>query len=118
MSNNIYTALFYFMNEEVSVIEVKRTDIPEDSDKDKMYHWLKYTQGSKKIERLRFRSMSSEVVNGNNINIRAFADGELRFDKDFAKFLHCNDGHLIMNRPVQDIPDELSGQINSFLSSL
>ena len=117
MSHNNITALYYFMNEEVSLVEIKRTDIDTD-DKSKLFYWLKLLKSSNQLERLEFKSMSSEIVNDNNINIRVFEDGELRFDNDFAKLLHKTEGHIVMNKPVSEIPAELMKRLSEYLEEL
>lgn len=110
MSNVNFTPLFYLMNENFNLIEVKRNDLPEDSPLDQVYHWLFITNETKKIEKLSFKSMSEEMVNGNKMNIREFANAELRFDDAFAKFQIENNGHLFMNSPVDQI-SELSNEL-------
>ena len=82
-----FLPIFLFMNEEVTLIEIKREDMPEDSTPDQLYHWLSMSKSNPKLTRLNFIEMGKEMVNGNEINVRKFENGELRFDSNFAKFL-------------------------------
>ncbi len=118
MSNEQFTPLYYFMNENIAVVEVSNDTLPADATKQERLHWLKITNNCNTVERLTFKAMKSELVNGNEINVRSFEDGELRFDKNFAKFLYKGDGHIIMNIPVADISPETKNKISIYISSL
>jgi len=114
MAESKFETLYYFMNEEVSLVEVKRTDL-ETEDLGQLLHWLKVVKATNEVVKMPFKSMNSEVVNGNTINIRVFENGELRFDDDFGKFLHDNDGHIIMNKPVNETPKDVLNSVGEFL---
>jgi len=103
------------MNERFALVEIKRLDLPEDSPKDKLYYWLFISTETKKIERLEFVSMGEEDVRGNMMNIRTFKNGELRFDKSYAKFVLDNDGHILMNCSEELIPPEIHKLISDYL---
>lgn len=111
-----YTPLYYFMNENISLLEIKRTDQPEDAPKDEVYHWLAFDNQSQEIRRLSFKSMDKEPIDGNEINIRIFENAELRFTNEFAKFIENDQVHLVLNNSVDEIPDELKIVVEEFLS--
>lgn len=117
MSDINFTPLYYFMNENVSVVEIKRNDLSESATKEETYFWFRL-DASQNITRLKFVSMDSEVVNGNNINIRIFDNGELRFDDKFAKFTYNGDGSITMNVPVTEIPTTSNTAIQNYFSKL
>jgi len=87
--------LLYLMNEEISLFEVNFNGES---------HWFKIKPDAKELIELAYQSSGEEVVNGNSITIKLFEDGELRFDGDFGKFIHNNSGHIIMSRPVAEVP--------------
>jgi hypothetical protein len=110
-----FTPLFYLMNENYNVIEVKLNDMPKETALDQVYHWLFITKKTNKIEKLIFKSMSEEVINGNKMNVREFDNAELRFDEAFAKFQLEGEGHILMNSPVTEITIEGNELILDFL---
>ena len=109
---------YLFLNENITLYEVMRTDLPKESSPDKLYYWLTVSKKDPAIRRLTFEAMSVENVNGNDINVRKFAEGELRFDSNFAKFILDNDGHIIMNTPITDIPDNLVTLTKNYFNSI
>ncbi len=112
----MFETLFYLMNEKHCVLEVKRTDIAEDSAPENLYYWLSISTESKKVDRLVFVSMGEEVVKGNKMQVRTFEDGELRFDNSFAKFVHKNDGHILMNCSEEKVPENVLQIVNNFIT--
>jgi hypothetical protein len=102
-----YTSLFYLMNERYSLVEIKINGLPKDSPKEDVYKWFAIASESNKVEKLKFKSMSEEVINGNKMNVRKFENAELRFDNSFAKFVFEGDGHILENRSQELLPTEL-----------
>ena len=113
-----FEPIYLFLNENITLFEVKRTDLPKDSTSDKLYHWLTVSKSKPDIRKLTFKDMGVENVNGNDINVRNFTEGELRFDKNFAKFILDNDGHIVMNVSVTDFPDNLVTLTKNYFSSI
>ena len=116
--NTQFETLFYFMNENIQIVEVKRTDIDESSDKSLLYHWLVLAAGCDKAEKLHFVSMGKEDVKGIEINVRTFEEGELRFDENWAKFLYNGEGHIVVKENADIVPENLKSIIASYLRSL
>lgn len=116
MENNLFTPLFHFLHEEVSILEVKKNGLAKNADKDQVFHWIKIVKATDETSRLEFISMSDEVVNGNQINIRAFKGAELRFDKDFAKFSQNGNSHILKNNPVSEISQDINKAVIHYLS--
>lgn len=112
-----YTTLFYFMNEKHALVEIKRNDISDDSEKDKLYYWLSINTENKMIEKLRFKSMGQEDVRGNMMNIRTFDNAELRFDTSYAKFVIKDTGYILMNCSEELLPSELDHIILDYLQN-
>ncbi len=105
------------MNENVILTEIKRTDLADETDKSKIYSWIKINPHTQEAESLTFKSMQVDNVNGNEINVRTFTDGELRFDPHFAKFQHKGEGYIVMNCDVADVPAPFLDKIESFIET-
>lgn len=112
-----YTALYYFMNEKHSLVEVKINDLPEKTPKNKLYKWLSMNLDTNETQELEFVSMGQEDVNGNQMNIRVFKNAELRFDKAFAKFMLEGEGHILMNASEELLPNQVDELILRFLKA-
>ncbi len=114
-----FKVLYYFMNEEISIVEIELINIPNDTSKDKKFHWLRYIPRTKELTKLTFKTMGEEIVNGNNINSRVFDEAELRFDKAFGKYSDSANSFIIMNAKTDKVPQGLLDSINeSKFSSL
>lgn len=105
---NKFETLYYFMNENVSVIEIKRTDLPKDSSKEELYQWYFILNEELSLEKLKFESSFVDQVNGNEINVRKFENAEFRFDDSFGKFQDKKGGHIIMKVPNAVLPAPLA----------
>ena len=77
MPTPTFRPLFAFADEQAALVEIKRLDLPPDSPKDRVYHWL-WLDGAPPIA-LTFRAMEREPL-----QYRRFAEGELWFDADGA----------------------------------
>ena len=117
MKKRNFELLYYFMNENVILTEVKRTNVPDQEDKSQIFSWIKIDPHTQEAESLTFKSMKVENVNGNDINVRTFSDGELRFDPHFGKFQHKSEGYIVMNCAVADVPEVFLDKIESFLQA-
>ena len=102
-----FEPLYLFLNEDITLFEVKRNDLPDNTPPDQVYHWLTVSKKKPEVRKLTFKNKGVENVNGNEINFREFKEGELRFDSNFAKFILDNDGHIIMNVPITDFSENL-----------
>ena len=112
-----FEPLYLFLNEDITLFEVKRNDLPDNSPLDEVYHWLTVSKKNPDIRRLTFKNKGVENVNGNDINFREFHEGELRFDSNFAKFILDNNGHIIMNVPITDFPENLVTLTKKYFNS-
>lgn len=111
-----YEVLYYFMNENFNVVEVKKTNLPSDSTPDKLYHWLFIPTSNNLVRKLHFIKMGEETVNGNLIQIREFDNAELRFDQTFAKFQLEGNGHILMKSDLSKLTPALLKSIENYLS--
>ncbi|PIK14019.1 hypothetical protein [Halobacteriovorax sp. JY17] len=115
MKKRNFELLYYFMNENVILTEIKRSDLSNEKDKSKIYSWIKINPHNQEAEFLTYQSMSVENINGNEINVRTFSDGELRFDQHFAKFQHKSEGYIVMNCNTTDVPEVFLDKISSLI---
>jgi hypothetical protein len=118
MSTVLHSFLYYFQNEYMTLVEVKRDDLPASARPDQVYAWLVIDPKKKEFRKLGFKSMNSEMVNGNLINIRGFNEGELRFDALFAKFVYGPNSHLLENSKVESVTSEVKDIVKQYLTSL
>ncbi len=102
--------LFYLENEEIALIEIKRTDRPEELDKSKVYFWLLFKKSSGEIEKLDFVSMKY----GQEKEERVFSQGRLTFDKHFGSFEDFAGQHPLRNIPATQLSGEFEEKINHY----
>lgn len=110
-----YSFLYYFQNEYMTLVEIKRTDLPEDSSPEQVYSWLVINPQTAEYKKLGFKSMGTEMVNGNLINIRVFDEGELRFDGLFAKFVYGPNSHLLENKSSAEPGKNIADIVSTYL---
>jgi len=77
MSTPPFRSLFAFADDHTALVEIKRLDLPPDSPKERVYHWL-WLDGAAPTA-LTFRAMERQPL-----QYRLFAEGELWFDADGA----------------------------------
>lgn len=114
MSERNFVLLYYFLNENVILTEIKKKDYSGE-DHSQKFQWLKINTSTREVEQLVFKSMKTEVVNENEINVRTFEDGELRFDNFFAKFQLREEGHILMKSELDQVPEIFLNLIDNFL---
>jgi hypothetical protein len=73
MPTPTFRPLFAFADDHAALVEIKRLDLPPDSPKGRVYHWL-WLDGDAPTA-LTFRAMEREPL-----QYRLFAEGELWFD--------------------------------------
>ncbi|MFY7991769.1 MAG: hypothetical protein ACOVP4_00635 [Bacteriovoracaceae bacterium] len=115
MTSIKYSFLYCFQNEYMTLVEIKRTDLPEDSTPEQVYSWLVINPQTAEYKKLGFKSMGTEMVNGNLINIRVFNEGELRFDGLFAKFVYGPNSHLLENKSSAEPSKNIADIVSTYL---
>ena len=111
-----YEVLYYLMNEKVTLVEIKRSDLPSNSPKEHIYQWL-VMKGGEAIRQLEFSSMKEEEVAGKLINIRVFKGAELRFDELFGKFVLGDELFILKNCSSEKVPQNVTTKISSLNNS-
>jgi hypothetical protein len=109
MSKIELTPLKYFMNEKISVVEIQLLEADGST-------WIQVCVDDSQGSYLKLEKSFNEVINGNDIQVRVFANGELRFDDKFGKFQYGGDGHIVMRLPVKELPVEVTKKIGILLT--
>lgn len=112
-----FKVLYYLTNEKLTLVEVARTDLPSDTAKELVYHWL-VLEGANQAKKLSFESMREEVINSNIINVRVFESAELRFDKLFGKFVLGDELFILQNSSEQPLPELVEVNVADYIKSL
>ncbi len=104
--------LHVFQSHGATLLEIKRKDLPEDSDKSDLYHWFLVREDVEKAMRLTFLEMHAE----NGVELRAFDEGELQFDDSMAELLLDGEYGLAMDRiSVKKITRKVWEKVVSYL---
>jgi RimJ/RimL family protein N-acetyltransferase len=97
-----FKCLYYFISIDISVLEIKITDLPENAPLSNIYKWLILDLKSGKIFELDFKSMDKNE----HEEFRTFAEGEFRFN--------AGEGHLSLLgksfRLERKDQDQISGE--------
>jgi hypothetical protein len=110
-----FKVIHYFMNENLTVVEVKKEGLPENVSKDQIYFWLSISTDTKRVERLDFQEMKEEAVNGKMMNVRIFSQGDLRFDDFFARCVIHRNGQILMNESKKVLPEDVLQLVTEYL---
>jgi len=104
--------LYFLDSEQIMLTEVKRTDLPDETDKSKVYFWLLLKKPPEHIEKLDFVSMSSEADGEERI----FRQGKLHFTPTSGIFETVNGKYLLKNLPTGQLPKDAKEKIEDYLS--
>ncbi|WP_085907477.1 hypothetical protein [Kiloniella majae] len=110
MSISRFQVLFYLSNQDISVVEIKRLDLPETVEKSDRFHWL-LVDKNYLVQKLTFVSMSQE----NGFQVREFKEGKLRFNKDLGFYGTEASCPLKCHQP-DDLPDTLASLLDDYLT--
>lgn len=111
-----FETVYYFMNENITLVEIKNTEVPTDSPKDKIYLWLT-VEADGRIEQLSFESMAETVVNGNPINVRKFSNAELRFDNLYGQLVLGDKLFILKNCSEVSLPEKTLNLLKKYIKS-
>lgn len=107
-----FTCLYYFYSVDLSVVEIKRTDLAEDAPLSERYKWLVVIPETRKVLELDFRSMKNEGDNG----LRIFVEGEFRFNKVDGQLSLLGEKHLLECQNPTEVSGAVLNQIAEHLS--
>lgn len=78
-----FTCLYYLENDTHCILEIKRTDLPENADISEVFQWLMLAKQSQQIEALTFRSIDSS----GQVQERFFEQGYLKFNSQTGTYI-------------------------------
>ncbi len=111
-----FQVLFYFSNENTSIVEIKRTDLPQETDRNQRYYWLTYNEASAEMNRLNFVSMQVS----SDSEERVFEEGLLHFNQEQALYtdLDSFDTETLQVKKPDLLPEALQSIILLYFQSL
>ncbi|MDQ1089714.1 hypothetical protein [Siphonobacter sp. SORGH_AS_1065] len=113
--NEAFDILYYFTNQAISIIEVKRTDLANATDKSQVYFWLKWEHGRDEISRLNFVSMQVS----SDSEERVFEEGLLHFNTEQALYtdLDTFDTETLQTQRPDLIPESFQSILTHYFQS-
>lgn len=112
----IFQCLFLLESTDFFILEIKRTDISENSSPSDRFKWLKVEKIQLNITCLHFKSMDSS----GDIEERFFEEGFLKFDSIEGTFIEkFNTAQYALKRIASaDLKENEAQQITKFLAEL
>lgn len=110
-----FECLYFLENFSMQIIEIMRTDLPEDAEVNKKFKWLKFDKESYQISQLDFSSMDSS----GEIEERYFEQGYLKFNSTTGTFIEKFNSaqHPLDRRMEFRISTVLQNAIIAFINS-
>ncbi|MGF1922715.1 MAG: hypothetical protein ACQUHE_00945 [Bacteroidia bacterium] len=101
-------------NTDTYILEIKRTDLPQDEDVSKVYQWMRVSKDFQYASPLTFRSMDSSL----EVEERYFDEGFLKFNRNNGTFIEKYNSaqHNLEAKNSNEVPKELIEAITGFLS--
>jgi len=109
-----FKILYFLDNDKTVLVEIRRTDLPGETDKSKLYFWFLLRKKTGQLSRLEFVSMRSD----NGKEERIFNQGKLSFDKSLGEFEDATGKRLLKSQPVHQLPEMTREKISTFLRNL
>ena len=108
------SVLFFLEGDGLLLVEVKRQDLEDETDKSKIYFWFLLDKTALHITRLDFISMSSEAAEEK----RLFKQGKLSFGSSDGVFENHEGRHLLRRSLPGNLPREVRMKIEEYLRKL
>ena len=107
--------LYFFENQQIIILELKRTDLPSEAIKSDLYKWLLIDRESAQIRPLDFLSVKS----GEHQQERFFRQGYLSFDAEHAVYIRESSSvqNTLTSKHPEQIPLWVVTSIEEQLSS-
>ncbi|NQX38419.1 hypothetical protein SAMN05421820_101439 [Pedobacter steynii] len=109
-----FTCLYFLENEKHLILEIKRTDLPQDAELSEVFLWLVMEKERKLILPLTFRSMDSS----GEVQERFFEQGYLKFNNLTGTYIEkFNSGqHQLGNKSGNPLQAEIIDIIAEYLA--
>ncbi|AIZ64296.1 hypothetical protein PK28_12485 [Hymenobacter sp. DG25B] len=111
-----YRPLFFLENDSISLVEIKRTDLPGEQNPDQVYHWLRFDKKTQQLQKQAFVSMNSQPT----LQERTFQQGQLQFTTETGTYTDQETGQrqeLRVQNPAE-LPEDLTRAIAAYLQAL
>ncbi|MEQ7802020.1 hypothetical protein ABDJ41_19650 [Pedobacter sp. ASV1-7] len=110
-----FICLYYLENTEQCILEIKRTDLPENADISEVFQWLILTKQSQQIQPLIFGSMDSS----GEVQERFFEQGYLKFSNQSGTYIEKFNSaqHQLDNKTGQSLPIEINDILINYLDA-
>lgn len=109
MITNKLEILYAFENDKIMLLEAKKLNMPKACSKSDQYKWLVFHKYNQKIDILNFQSMSKDMVENREFDIRIFSEAELKFDNTFARFIYQDTMHLLSK--IETVPSSILSMV-------
>ena len=108
-----FDLLYLFENQEIYILEIKRSDMPSDAIKSDIYKWMLIDKNNLHITPLEFLSMTSVDLTEE----RFFRQGYLSFDSDQAVYIRESSSvqNILRRKDSDCITDSIVSSINEQL---
>jgi hypothetical protein len=108
-----FDLLYLFENQEIYILEIKRSDMPSDAIKSDIYKWMLIDKNNLHITPLEFLSMTSIDLTEE----RFFRQGYLSFDTDQAVYIRESSSvqNILRRKEIGDLPESIIASIQKEL---
>lgn len=108
-----FDLLYLFENQDIYILEIKRSDLPSDAVKSDIYKWMLIDKNNLHIIPLEFLSMTS----AGPIEERFFRQAYLSFDSDQAIYIRESSSvqNILRRKEINDLPESIVGFIQKKL---
>lgn len=109
-----YDCLYLFENQQISIFEIKRKDLPADAVKSDIYRWLLFTKNTLSITPFTFLALNTSDFSEE----RFFREGYLSFDSVQAVFIQESSSvqNILQAADVSELTAELGQAIIQWLA--
>jgi hypothetical protein len=100
-----FDLLYLFENQDIYILEIKRSDLPSDAVKSDIYKWMLIDKNNVHITALEFLAMTS----AGPTEERFFRQGYLSFDSDQAIYIRESSSvqNILRRKEIDHLPDSI-----------
>lgn len=106
-----FKCLYYFTSPNISVIEIKRTDLAENAPLSETYKWLVIFNSSQTVVELKFKSMSKT----DSDDFRSFSEGDLKFNLNEGDLNLRGERYGLERRNHEEVAPEILKTVEGYL---
>lgn len=109
-----FRVLFLLQSSALTLLEIRRLDLPDSAPKGALYRWLRYEAATETLTALDFVSMHAAPP----LEERQFRQGTLEFSAEVGTFRPADDpaaAYTLTLSPAQELPPALAAQVAALL---